>query len=119
MNDQIQIRDLLVRAIIGIYGDERVNRQDVIINLTLTVDTRPAAQSDDIADAVNYRAVTKQVIEYVESSECLLVERLADAVARICLEDARVEAVEVSIDKPGALRFAKAVGVTIFRTRED
>lgn len=119
MHDQIRIHDLLIRGILGINEDERTQPQDIVVNLVLTVDTRPAGRSDDIADAVNYRTLTKRVIDHVEGSACLLVERLVDEVARLCLEDSRVEAVEVSIDKPGALRFARSVGVTIFRTRDD
>jgi FolB domain-containing protein len=119
MHDQIRIHDLLIRGILGINDDERTQPQDIVVSLVLTVDTRQAAKSDDIADAVNYRTLTKDVIEHVEKSSCLLVERLVDEVARLVLRDPRVEAVEVSIDKPGALRFAKSVGVTIFRTRED
>ncbi len=119
MTDQIHIRDLLIRGILGINEDERTQAQDIVVNLVLTMDTRPAAQSDNIDDAVNYRTLTKQVIDHVEASSCLLVERLADELARLCLADSRVEAVEVTIDKPGALRFARSVGVTIFRTRGD
>lgn len=119
MSDQIHIHNLLIRGILGINDDERTQPQDIVVNLVLSVDTRAAARSDDIADAVNYRTLTKRVIDHVEASSCLLVERLVDEVARLCLQDARVEAVEVSIDKPGALRFAESVGVTIFRTRED
>lgn len=119
MIDQIHIRDLLVRGILGINDEERTNRQDILLNVTLSVDTRSAAGSDAIEDAVNYRTLTKQIIDHVESSACLLVERLAEEVARLCLHDPRVEAVEVTIDKPGALRFARSVGITIFRTRDD
>ncbi|MEZ6065551.1 MAG: dihydroneopterin aldolase [Planctomycetaceae bacterium] len=115
--DQIHIRDLLVRAILGINDDERTNRQDVLINLTLNVDTRPAAASDNIDDAVNYRSLTKEIIAHVEESRCLLVERLADEIAALALRHARVHSVEVSVDKPGALRFARSVGVTIRRSR--
>lgn len=119
MPDQIHIRDLLVRTIIGVNEEERINRQDVVLNLVLDVDTRRAAESENIDDAVNYRTVTKRVIELVERSSCLLVERLASDVARLCLSEAGVSAVEVTVDKPGALRFARSVGVTIRRTRED
>lgn len=119
MPDRIHIRDLLVRAIIGVNDEERTNRQDVVLNLMLEVDLRGAAESDDIDRAVNYRTVTKQVIEFVEGSSNLLVERLAEEVARLCLADRRVEAVEVTLDKPGALRFARSVGVTIRRTQAD
>jgi FolB domain-containing protein len=117
MTDQIVVRDLLLRAIIGINPDERVNRQDVLINITMWADTRAAGLSDEIADAVNYRTITKDVIEHVESSACFLVERLAQEVADVCLRDHRVESVEVTIEKPMALRFARSVGVTIRRDR--
>ena len=117
MADQIHIRDLLVRGILGINDDERTNRQDILLNITLSADLRPAAASDDIADAVNYRTLTKQVIEHVESSSCLLVERLATEVAKLCLADERVSEAQVTVEKPGALRFARSVGVTVVRTR--
>jgi dihydroneopterin aldolase/D-erythro-7,8-dihydroneopterin triphosphate epimerase len=119
MADQIHIRDLLVRTILGINDEERTNRQDVLLCISLDVDTRIAARSDDIEDAVNYRTITKRVIELVEGSSYQLVERLAEEVARLCLSDERVQGVEVTIDKPGALRFARSVGVTIRRNRAD
>ncbi|HUG94036.1 MAG TPA: dihydroneopterin aldolase [Planctomycetaceae bacterium] len=119
MPDRILIKDLLLRAIIGVNDDERTNRQDVLINLSLETDTRAAGRSDDIAQTVNYRTVTKQVIELVEGSEFLLVERLAEEIARLCLADERVERVQVTVEKPTALRFASSVGVTIERDRSD
>src|SRR5438046_1231124 len=115
--DQIEIRDLLLRCIVGINESERKNKQDVLINIVMWADTRPAARSDKIDDAVNYRTVTKQIIEHVEASDYFLVERLVERVAEICLSDVRVERVQVSLEKPGALRFARSVGVTITRTR--
>lgn len=117
--DQIEIRDLLLRCIIGINESERKNKQDVLINITMWADTRPAARSDGIDDAVNYRTVTKQIIEHVEASEYFLVERLVEQIAKICLRDARVKRVRVSLEKPGALRFARSVGVTITRERGE
>jgi dihydroneopterin aldolase/D-erythro-7,8-dihydroneopterin triphosphate epimerase len=117
--DRILIKDLLLRAIVGINDDERTNRQDVVINLVLEADTRPAAKSDDIADAVNYRTIAKQVIDFVEASEFLLVEKLASEIAKVCLADRRVMRVQVTVEKPTALRFAGSVGVSIHRTRED
>ena len=119
MTDQIHICDLHLRAIIGINDQERRDRQDVLINLTLDTDTRVAGRSDDIGDAFNYRTLAKRVIGLVENSQFYLVEKLAAEVARLCLEDARVERVRVSVEKPGALRFARSVGVTIERGRED
>jgi FolB domain-containing protein len=119
MLDRILVKDLLLRAIVGINDDERTNRQDVVINLVLEADTRPAARSDDIADAVNYRTIAKQVIDLVEASEFLLVEKLAEEVARVCLADRRVVTAQVTVEKPTALRFAGSVGVSIHRSRED
>ncbi len=118
--DRIHIKDLVVRGIVGINPDERVNPQDVLVNATLWVDTRPAAASDDIVDAVNYRTVTKAMIAHIESGEPMLVERLAAELAAISLEvDQRIRKVEVTVEKPGALRHARSVGITIRRARED
>jgi dihydroneopterin aldolase/D-erythro-7,8-dihydroneopterin triphosphate epimerase len=119
MTDEIQIKDLLLRTIIGINDEERRNKQDVLINITLHADTRAAAISDDIGDAVNYRTITKRVIKLVEESEFYLVERMAAQIAGICLDDPGVECVTVRVEKPGALRFARSVGVEIERSRED
>lgn len=119
MPDQIHIKDLLLRTIIGINDEERRNRQDVLINITLFADLRPAGISDQIADAVNYRTITKQLIAMVEASSFFTVEKLAAEIAAICLADARVEAAQVRVEKPGALRFARSVGVEIYRTRVD
>lgn len=119
MTDQIQIKDLHLRTIIGINEEERRNRQDVLINLMLQVDTRPAGESDDIDQAVNYRTLTKRIIQLVETSQFYLVEKLAAEIAAICLDDPRVERVRVTVEKPGALRFARSVGVIIERGRHD
>ncbi|WP_417850054.1 dihydroneopterin aldolase [Thalassoglobus sp.] len=117
MSDFIEIKDLLVRTIIGINPDERKNRQDVVINLKFQVDIRPAGASDDIEDAVNYRTICKSVIAFVEESDFQLVEKLAEEVAQLCLQNERIERVWVSIEKPGALRFSRSVGVTIERSQ--
>ena len=119
MIDQIQIKDLRLRTIIGINDEERRNRQDVLINITLYADTRRAGSSDDIADAVNYRTITKRVIALVEESSFYLVEKMVAEIADLCLENLQVERVKVSVEKPGALRFARSVGITIERSRDD
>jgi dihydroneopterin aldolase/D-erythro-7,8-dihydroneopterin triphosphate epimerase len=117
--DRIIIRDLLVRGIVGINPDERKNRQDILVNVTMWTDTRPAAASDNIDDAVNYRTVTKALIHHIENSQPFLVERLAADLVQICFEtDTRVQAVELTVEKPTALRFARSVGLTIYRERE-
>ncbi len=118
--DRIVINDLLLQAIVGIKPEERSNPQDVLINATLWVDTRPAAASDQIADAVNYRTITKAMIEHLATSRPLLVERLVAELAEVCLRtDPRIAEVEISLEKPGALRFARSAGVVIRRSREE
>lgn len=115
--DRIRIEDLLLRCIIGVNDWEREQKQDVLISITLHTDMRTAGRTDRIEDTVNYRSLAKQVIEHVEASSYFLVEALAEAIAGICLSDRRVAQVEVRVDKPGALRFARSVGVTITRAR--
>jgi len=119
MRDEIHIKDLLLRGIVGINKEEREKRQDILLDITLFADTSVAGRSDDISDAVNYRTLTKRVIRMVEASSFFLVERLAAEVVALCLADPRVEAARVRVEKPGALRFARSVGVEIERTRED
>jgi FolB domain-containing protein len=116
--DRIHIRDLLVRTIIGVSEEERRDRQDVIIGVTLWTDMRKAGKSDRIEDTVNYRSVNKRILEMAESSSYYLVEALAQRIAEICLEEPGVQKVNVRVNKPGALRFAGNVGVEIEREHE-
>ncbi|MFQ5945308.1 MAG: dihydroneopterin aldolase [Anaerolineae bacterium] len=117
--DRIRIEDLRLRCIIGVNDWERAAKQDVVINITLHADTRSAGETDDIEDTVNYRTIAKQVIELVEGSSYYLVEALAESIAQICLADPRVARAKVRVEKPGALRFAGSVGVTIIRKQDD
>jgi FolB domain-containing protein len=117
--DKIIIKNLLLRGIIGINDDERVNRQDILINIVMYTDTRSAGMSDQIADAVNYRTITKRIISHVEGSSNYLVEKLAADMAQIILTEFPLDRVVVRVEKPGALRFAESVGIEIDRTRED
>jgi FolB domain-containing protein len=118
--DRIHIRDLLVNAIIGINPDERVNPQDILVNATLYVDTREAGVSDQMADSVNYSTVTKAMYVHIESARPGLVEKLVADLARVCFEtDDRIEEVEITAEKPGAVTFTRSVGVTIHRTRDE
>lgn len=116
--DRIYIRDLATRCIVGINPDERVNKQEVIINIVLEADLSKAGASDNIDDTVDYKRIKQAVLELVEKSEFLLIERLADAIAQVCLREPRVHAVQVTLDKPGALRFARSVAVEITRKRD-
>lgn len=118
LRDRIVIKDLLLRGIVGVNEWEREKEQDVVLNLTVFSDTRAAGRSDRIADTLNYRTLTKAVIEHVESARPYLVEALAEAVARIAVEHG-AERVRVRVEKPGALRFAASVGVEIEREPRD
>lgn len=118
--DRILIRELRFRCIVGINPDERRERQDVVVDLDLFVDCRPAGASDEMADAVDYKAVKKAVLAMGEASECRLVECLATRVTEVSLEcDERIRGVRVELRKPAALRFARTVGVEITRWRDD
>jgi D-erythro-7,8-dihydroneopterin triphosphate epimerase len=117
--DAIHIRDLRLRCIVGINAEEREKKQDVVINITLYADLRAAGRSDAIEDTVNYKAIKVRTLEDVEASSFQLVERLAEHVANICLADSKVVRARVLVEKPGALRFARTVGVEIFRDREE
>ncbi len=115
--DKIKIKDLLLRCIIGINEDERIKKQDVIINIVLHCDLTRACSSDDINDTVNYKSLKGKILKMVEGSSFFLVEKLAQAIADICLEIELIENVIVSVDKPGALRFAKSASVEIERQK--
>ena len=118
--DKIHIRDLTVHAIIGINPLERTNPQDVVVNATLFVDTRQAGVSDKMDDSVNYSTITKAMYAHIDSSAPGLVERLVADLARICFQaDDRIQEVEITAGKPGAVTFARSVGVTIRRTRAE
>lgn len=115
---RIHIRDLQARCIIGIYPEERANKQDVVVNLTLYADLSRASETDRFEDTIDYKAIKKAVLNAVEASSYYLIERLAGRIAEISLEDPRVRRVDVCVDKPGALRFARSVAVEITRERD-
>lgn len=117
--DRIEIKDLLVRGIVGVNDWEREQPQDILVNISLFADLQRAGLSDDIGDTVNYRTVTKKIIGVIETSQRHTVEALAADIARLCLQEPGVERVRVRLEKPGALRFARSVGVEIERRAED
>jgi FolB domain-containing protein len=116
--DKILIKDLLVRCIIGVNGDERSDKQDVLINVALFADLSKAGRSDRFEDTVDYRAMKKRILSEAEKSHYFLVEALAERIAEICLDDPLVKQAQVTAEKPSALRFARSVGVEITRERE-
>lgn len=115
--DKIYIKDLLLRCIIGINDEERVNKQDVVINITMEADLRDAGESDNIGDTVNYKKIKQDVIRLVEKSDYFLIEKMASEIAKLCLENERVLKARVLVEKPAALRFARTVGVEVSRSR--
>ncbi len=117
--DKIIIKDLLVRGIIGLNEWERDKPQDSLINIVKFTPLEKAGETDDIQYSVNYRTITKKTITLVESNARLTVEALAEDIAKMCLEESNVQKVRVRIEKPGAVRFAKAVGVEIERSNPD
>ncbi len=117
--DRIRIRDLSLQCIIGINPEERTKKQEVIINLTLHADLTEAGRTDHIGDTVDYKVLKEGIRKRVEASEFFLVERLADQIAEIALKPPQVRRVDVCVDKPGALRYARSVAVEITRTKTD
>jgi len=113
--DTVFIEDLSIETVIGIYDWERKIRQVVAIDLEMAFDNRKPAASDDIGDTLNYKAVSKRLIAFVESSSFQLVETLAERCADIVLGEFGVAWLRLKVAKPGAVRGSKAVGVVIER----
>ena len=109
----IRIKDLLIRTIIGFNPDERKNRQDVLINIEIKVDTQKAIETDESEGIYDYKAITKQVISLVQESEFNLLERLTHEILSLIMKDERVMRARVEVDKPHALRFAESVSVVM------
>lgn len=107
----IRVKNLRLRTIIGILDWERKKRQDVVVNLEIEFDGSPAAQSDEIQDSVDYKTITKQIIQLVESSRFHLLEKLCAAIVESIMEDERVCRARAEVDKPHALRFADSVSM--------
>ncbi len=115
--DQVIIKDLLVRGVIGITERERERPQDILINVVLFTDISRAAQTDAIEDCVDYSKVAKKLTAHAESVGRQTVEALVTDLAQICLEQTGVQGVRIRVEKPGAVRFSRSVGVEIERFR--
>jgi FolB domain-containing protein len=115
--DILFVKDLHVRAIIGINEWERDKPQDIIINMVIYTDLTRAGESDDINDSVNYRTMAKKAQSITETAHRLTVEALAADIAKMCLAEQGVHKVRVSVEKPGAVRFSRSVGVEIERSK--
>jgi FolB domain-containing protein len=114
---KVFINDLVVRGIIGVGDSERESPQEIVINLGLFTDLRRAGATDDIADCIDYQSVAEKVMAHAESVGRFTVEALAADIARIGLGEPGVERVLVRVEKPGAVRSCRSVGVEIERVR--
>lgn len=110
---RVRIKNLLLRAYIGIKDEEINNQQDVVINVCLTYDASEAIDQNEISAALNYRTITKQIIGHVDGNRFALLERLTYEVLTIVMEHGAVQWAQVEIDKPHALRYAESVSVCL------
>ena len=117
--DQVIISDLRARGIIGVNDWERKAKQEIVINLILYLDLYEAGIKDALSETVDYSELTKSVLSAVENSQRLTVEALANDLAVLCLDNPRVTRVRVRVEKQGAVRFTRFVGVEIDRNREN
>ena len=115
----IRITDLQLRTIIGINDWERKHKQDIVINVVIEFEAQKAIKSDHIEDTVDYKTITKNIINFVEKSRYKLLEKLTAQVLNIVMEDKRVLAAQVRIDKPQALRFTKSVSIELRSDRHE
>lgn len=113
--DIIFLSGLQIETIIGVYEWEREIKQLIVLDLEMATDIRQAAESDDIANTVDYKAVAKRLISFVEKSEFLLVETLAEKIAAIIINEFEVSWMKLTLNKKGAIRGASDVGIIIER----
>jgi dihydroneopterin aldolase len=117
--DRIFLHGLTTDCIIGFIDWERRVKQTVVLDIELPVDCRHAALTDEVADTLDYKRVAKRVLAFIEASEFKLVETLAHRLALLILAEFGLEWVRISLNKPGAIRNSRDVGVVIERTRAD
>jgi dihydroneopterin aldolase len=117
--DRVFLRGLTTECIIGFIDWERRVKQTVVVDLEIPVDCRRAAVTDEVADTVDYKKVAKRILAFIETSEFKLVETLAQRLALTILEEFGLEWIRLQINKPGAIRNSRDVGVAIERSRAD
>jgi len=118
-DDRIFLHGLSAECIIGFIDWERRVKQTVVLDIEMPVDCRAASRTDEVADTLDYKKVAKRVLAFIEASEFRLVETLAHRVALLILEEFALAWVRISLNKPGAIRSSRDVGVVIERTRAD
>ena len=115
---RIRVKDLRLRTFIGIKEEEVLNKQDVLINLTILYAAHQAVAENAIERALNYRTITKAIIAHVEGNRFALLERLTQEVLDLVMSHPEVRYAEVEVDKPHALRFAESVSITLASHRD-
>ena len=113
----ISITNLRLRTFIGFNPDEKSKQQDVIVNAEIRYRADPVLTSDDEDDALNYKLITKRMIQHIEEGRFHLLEKLTADLLAIATESERVSFAQIKVDKPHALRFADSVSVTLSATR--
>ena len=113
----IKIKNLKLKAIVGINPPERIHKQEIVINVAIELDASKAIKTDDIKHAMDYKTITKKIIAEVEKSSFFLLEALADFVLQLIMSHKQVKKATVEVDKPLALRFADSVSVTVSAKR--
>lgn len=117
--DKIIIKEIHARGIVGIHDWEREKPQDILISIDLYTENRKADAADGITECIDYSKVTKKVLNHAENARRFTLEALAEDIAELCLEDQRVIKTTVRVEKPGAVRFTKSVGVEIERSQNS
>lgn len=109
----IRIHNLRLRTLIGFNREERVKKQDIVVNAEISYTLADGVFEDRVEDALNYKTITKAIIDLVEDGQYLLLEKLVGDVLDICTTDPSVQRASVTIEKPHALRFADSVSLTL------
>lgn len=117
MTDQIFIQQLRLPARIGVYENEKIAPQEIVLDITLTTNIAQAAENDQLENTIDYAALTNQLATHCLAAHVQLVERLAQQLADICLQDKRVQQVSLRLGKPHAIAQAQSVGVYIVRNQ--
>ena len=116
---RIHIKDLRLRTFIGFNDEEQKKRQDVVVNIWIEYDALAAARGDVVANALDYKTITKEVIAHIEENRFLLLEKLVNDLVELVMAHEAAQAVEVEVDKPHALRFSDSVSLSMSAVRGD
>lgn len=118
-SDRILIDGLRLECVIGVGEEERLRPQELRLDVELEVDLSRAGRTDEIVDTVDYGALARRLQEVARTTSDRLLERLAERIAGVCLEDPRVRAAHITLTKPGAVKAARGAGVQVHRARQS